>query len=405
MIPLVIGAVAAGIAHGWQQYTDLSDFNTIVAGAALFCVFMALLNYFMLAYQTDQMKKRLAAIFGLEDNLLRRIQEIEIDQDNDALFTALTDRIHILETKAASLQKHKLAEDEALVDISQYDDENVVRLQPNRAFGDRLPDPPAQNRRLNRAAITQSLDERAYSIKMQPVINLMNKQIVAVEAFAFVELKDGLEPVENILRGMSDTQLCQFDLDMITALSKISRQMEEDRQSFPIHFTMVSLAVPRHETWSKIINRLKADTKLASIIVPYLPMAKYERLNDAQIARFMELKEYGFKPGLKDCSGVDAILKIANRKSVIAFKIPVNELLEYTPVQGERRANVLLPKLARLGVEPIATDIEKAHHASNLIDLDISLGQGNFISPARAIKFGKYVEEASQLTNISTDKR
>ncbi len=240
--------------------------------------------------------------------------------------------------------------------------------------------------RVYRPAIDELLAGENLSIKLQPIIHLMSKEVVAVEAFAFLETRNGQQAVAEIVSSMSDEQLCLTDRIIVKRLGGIARKMESDGQLLPIHYTFVSMKVARHPTWSKICNMLKADAKLAKVLVPQISMALFRRLDEREMTRFLEFKEFGAKPCITECQGVKTIVQMATQHRISMLKLTVSELLSYTHKEGERVADSLLPQLARVGVETVATHVEKAHQAANLIDLDLSLAQGDFISPARSLK-------------------
>ncbi len=382
--PLLFGTISAAAAYGWQQYSGSTNTITFVIGCGAFCILMALWNYFRLAWQVKYMRRNLDAIFGLEDNLLKRINEIETGQSNLAALDGLHSRLQTLEEAAINKNNLKIGHTD-MDELAGYEDEKVVMLQANRAFTERLPQKPGLNQRSKKQMVTKSLSENAISIRLQPVVNLMSKEISAVEAVGYIHTLEGFVPVSDLLDAFSKEQLCQFDYDLIANLAKVSRKMEADGQALPIHFTLNSLGVTKHDTWASITSMLKADTKLSGLLIPQISLSNFTKLDEDKSARFLELKEYGLKPLIAECSGIEPVLDIANQKRITSFKIPAAELLKYTAREGERNADVLLPKLSKLGIEPIATHIEKAHQAANMIDLDISLGQGDFISPAREI--------------------
>ena len=79
---IVFALVAASIAYVWQGYSGFTDIRTVIIGCALFCVFMVLLHHTQFYWQTRQTGRKLSALFGLEDNLVRRIGDIEGGQAN-----------------------------------------------------------------------------------------------------------------------------------------------------------------------------------------------------------------------------------------------------------------------------------------------------------------------------------
>ena len=179
---------------------------------------------------------------------------------------------------------------------------------------------------------------------------------------------------------------------MITRLSQIARQLENDQQSLPVHYTFVSARTADRAGWSRITNLLRSDSRLSALLVPGIAMADYQKMDNTTRTRFLELKELGFEPALDACEGLQAISKIVLQKHFSTLKIPADQLLGYTTVEGQRAAELILDK-TRLSDKDsgkntaiIATGIAAEHQALNLMDLNILSGQGDFLSPARTIK-------------------
>ncbi len=105
LLPIFLALVAAGIAHVWQGYSGFTDIRAIIIGCALFCVFMVLLHHAQFIWQTRQTGRKLSALFGLEDNLLRRIGDIEAGQANALVLEDLQQRIGTLEAMVKELNQ------------------------------------------------------------------------------------------------------------------------------------------------------------------------------------------------------------------------------------------------------------------------------------------------------------
>lgn len=388
IIPVLFGAISLAGAILWKEYTNSSETLAWIVGCAVFCILMALWNHFHLSIQSRQLARKLKGIWEFEEELVQRIRKAELSGVSVELQNDLSDRLTVLET--AEAKRNNLAKkSEAIDDFIGYEDEKVVLLQTKRTLSERLTGKQSSKERKKDLKINESLSQHSITVRLQPIVNLVNKEISAVEAIGYVETTSGPRSSPELIDGLSTQQLCEFDQLFIQILAQVARKMQNDGQSMPIYFTLHSAKVGNHETWPEIIAMLRADTHLTKVLYPQVPISIFSRLGSHKIERFLELKEYGLRPCVSNCADLNEILTVANQKRVNHFKVPVQELLKYTSKEGERVADVLLPKLRDLKIIPIATDIKKAHEAANLIDLDIILGQGDFISPERDIDLGK----------------
>ncbi len=399
ILPTISLLLAGMASYALQFAVELADGELLILAVSLFAAILSSLHYFLNARSTRLLNLKIDNVLGLESSLLKKISQIEKSQP-DGNTHELMERIDNLEAKLADMLHGEVSnvavERNVGIDhqvaLSAYDDEKVVRLKTNRSLVERMGKGGARKTKPAGPEIIRLFENGVLTVKAKPVFNLATREIEAIEAHGYLETGEQTVAVESLLKSLSDEQRCQHDIAMITKLSQIARQLENDLQSLPIHYTFVSARTADQTEWSRITNFLRSDNRLSAFLVPGVTMADYQKMDSPIRTRFLELKELGFELALDACEGLKAITKIVQQKRFSTFRIPADQLLGYATIEGQRAAELLLDQIGLADKDSgkntaiIATGIAAEHEALNLMDLNILSGQGDFLSPARTIR-------------------
>ena len=83
------------------------------------------------------------------------------------------------------------------------------------------------------------------------------------------------------------------------------------------------------------------------------------------------------------------------------FQMDVNNLLKYAIKEGVRVGDALVSQLNSFGCQFIITGVDKEHQATNLIDMDIRLAQGEIISKPRPLLLYANGNKAGEVSDIN----
>jgi len=398
LIPLIFGAVAAAVAFAVKAYWGINDLQTAIVGSATFCILMVLWNYVAGLMFVDRVRKRLAAIVGFENDIMRRLEQIEKNLSTSVETEMVRRRVEMLEARLEAGQergKPHIGAQLGYLEAAEYDDEKVVPIHGDGRRLQSVRDKNRQSQVERKAKCEHALAEGRLTVRLQPIINLMSQASVAVEAFGHFELPEGGIGAAEVGSELGDASSGKIDLMVLEALSAIVRSMDEEGQTLPVYFGLSFGAFGEDAVWEKIRTRLRADARLSSCVVPQISADVWDKLDEKSQARFLELMEFGLSPCISDCTGLERTIKLVEGKCFKHFKIPAAELLSYTDHEGERVADLLLPRIERRGHKLVVNRVEKSHQLSSLIDLDVYMAQGNIISPPREIKLYSAVPAAS----------
>jgi EAL domain-containing protein (putative c-di-GMP-specific phosphodiesterase class I) len=400
LLPLIFGTIAAGSAYGVKIWWAISDLQTGIVGSAVFCVLMVLWNHAAGVMFANRVRKRLASIVGFENDIIRRFEQLEKNLSTSVETEMVRRRVAELETRFDGLTRDRAGfPPNAIVpdfgNPVEYDDEKIVPFHGENRRSITARD----NKKAAQAQLRQKCEtafaEGQLTIRLQPVINLMSRAAVAVEAFGFYRTDEGEISAREVGALLGDHERAEIDLRILEELAGIVRTMEDESQNLPVHFGFSAVAFADDQVWDRIKSRLRADARLASGIVPQIEAGQLAKLDEAVRVRFHELVELGLAPCVSQCLGARNIIALIESGRFRHFKIPAAELLAYTDREGERVADLVLPKIADKGYALVVSDVEKSHQLASLIDLDVSSAQGNIISPPREIKIYKDIPAAS----------
>lgn len=409
-LPLVAAGLATGIGVLAYNLAATTLLQSALIGIGAFCALMTLAVYGWLVRHVRSVKRQMNEFNTFEDNIISRLQGMESrgTQMEKGLVRRLDDIEERLDAAkpggvAAAPQNAMSTNSRAEFDPSLAGkDGNVVALNPAaKPLASGGADSGAGERRKSRSPSVQpSLGENMLSVRLQPILNLIDREVIGLEAFAFFKSGEDLIDGRNLIDRLTKTQRSQYDLWVVTALSSIVREMHSDGQSVPIHYSLVSLNAPTDANWVKLSQILKSDAKLVENLVPVIPQNDFLSMSEKTREKLFDLREAGLDCCLGRVSDLNGTLDKETLRHFRQFKINAATLLNYRANERERFADRLLPELQKAEASIFVDEISEAFQASQLIDLDLVAGQGDYISKPRPIRLYKQIED-DPLTKIA----
>lgn len=392
ILVFVIG-ICALLGFGLSVALKISLETSLVISGLAFCGLLALINFFTIGSIQKKQNSRTTDNTEFEKNLLSRMQQLEVSSFTDNQLETIDDRLTMLEERILDKFSEPLIIANTDEKHPHFEDGNIVHLNANRISRQSNPAGQSKHTKTSGELIKHILNEGQLTIRLQPILGMIEKEVLAVEAFGFFKLNEEIIDARELSSSFSQQQCGDYDLAVISALSKVVRSMEDDNQLLPIHFAFTSSPVNPNVSWEKIVNHLKADTKLGSMLVPQISAKIFKRLDTAQKAELFNLREFGSTPCLQfDEKMAGSAIRLLGGKNQLNFdivKFAAGSLLKYLPNSEQRMIEMIMPLLADTGTLLIANELDAPEDATNLVDYDLLYGQGNFFSPPRQIKLYK----------------
>jgi len=356
----------------------------LVGGLGLCFAFHGLIER---ALETGQIKGEIEAV--------RDAQKILVDQV-ELLDQRLTD---VAETVAeAALRRSEQLADEVhiLEDLvqrmrHQLDDHGAVT-----AFAER----PGADRRASGAlleTVRDALTENRVDLYLQPVVGLPQRKTVFYESFSRLRDATGrvMMPAEYLQVAEPAGLMTTIDNLLLFRCVQIVRRLAKQDRKIGI-FCNISMASLADETFfPDFLDLLTANKDLAGALIFEIGQSAFESRGSVEARNMGKLADLGFRFSIDKVSDLDLDLQDLTRSDVKFVKVAAQLLIdEMTEVDG-RLILRSLPDLAaedftsltrRYGVEVICEKVETERQVIDILDLDISLGQGHLFGEPRAIK-------------------
>ncbi len=395
ILPLMLLFLAACAGAFFLLPGERPQNRSILLALAVFTILSIVFLYAWVTWRSRQIEQKLHEALFLEAEALKRLGSFDggsrhIEEGIRQQIVSLEQRVEAQERLAAEHPFERTAGSRE-AGIAQADgvhfDNKVVPLNKAR----RQSASPAEKERRKQAPRINRIEDAQIFFRMQPVINLLSRKVVALDASAFVRLGDEAVPF-NAPSARSGLEPDELNLAMFNWLCRVLRQLEADGSSLPVHFPLTNPGPTSSDGWNALVQGAMSDRKAQERLVPVIDhggLAKF-MADDAQA--ILALRETGLKLCLGGLMGFADASQAAASGHFTKMKMDARQLLRYRRNERERIADQLLPFLERRAIPLFVTAVDEAHQASQLIDLGIAGGQGGYIAPAKPLRMFRDID-------------
>jgi cyclic-di-GMP phosphodiesterase TipF (flagellum assembly factor) len=292
---------------------------------------------------------------------------------------------------------------EALVQrMSETLDERLAQLQT------RTPAAPAsipvlQHERQRRQAsalleeVREALAANRVDLYLQPVVSLPQRRTVFYESFSRLRDESGrvMMPAEYLPAAEPEGLVSAIDNLLLFRCVQIVRRLAKQDRKVAI-FCNISLASLADEVFfPQFLEFLAANRDAASGLIFELGQAAYEARGSVEARNMAKLADMGFRFSLDKVTDLSLDFADLARSDVKFVKISAQVMLEQL-LETEGRLTLRSQKdieavdyaalAQRYGVEVIAEKIEAEREVVDILDLNVSYGQGHLFGEPRAIR-------------------
>jgi cyclic-di-GMP phosphodiesterase TipF (flagellum assembly factor) len=347
------------------------------------------------------------AFHGLIERTLETGQiKGEIDSIRDSQ-KILIDQVEALDARvtevAESVAEQALRRSEQLADEVHMLEHLVQRMRhqlddhgANAAFPERA----GADHRTSGAlleTIRDALTENRVDLYLQPVVGLPQRKTVFYESFSRLRDETGrvMMPAEYLSVAEPAGLMTAIDNLLLFRCVQIVRRLAKQDRKIGI-FCNISMASLADESFFPGFLDLLTDNKdLAGALIFEVGQSAFESRGSVEARNMGKLADLGFRFSIDKVVDLDLDLQDLSRSDVKFVKIAAQRLLDDLVEVDGRLILRSLPDLQaedfaaltrRYGVELIAEKVETERQVVDVLDLDISLGQGHLFGEPRAIK-------------------
>ncbi|MDZ4322258.1 MAG: EAL domain-containing protein [Phenylobacterium sp.] len=271
------------------------------------------------------------------------------------------------------------------------------------------------------ATIHDALAENRVDLYLQPVVSLPQRRTIFYESFT--RLRDSTDrvmmPAEYLSIAEGEGLVPAIDNLLLFRCAQIVRRLATQDRKVGV-FCNVSLTSLGDETFfPKFLEFLSENRDLKDALIFELGQAVFDARGAVEARNMAKLADLGFRFSIDKVQTLDLDFTDLQRSDVKFVKISADLLIEQLLDQD---AGAALPSLRdiqaadfaqltrRYGIEVIAEKCESERQIVDILELDISMGQGHLFGEPRAIKEAVLAEtdppaDFVRSTLISAEKR
>jgi cyclic-di-GMP phosphodiesterase TipF (flagellum assembly factor) len=363
----------------------------------------------------------LGLCFAFHGLIERALETAEIKGDVDNIREAheiLISQVEALDARVSEIFE-AVAEDahraEALVDEVHMLEGLVQTLQGRLEEGAAEAAAPAFAARLGGDVaqvpalldtVREALAENRVDLYLQPIVALPQRRTQFYESFSRLRDETGrvMMPAEYLTVAEPGGLVTAIDNLLLFRCVQIVRRLAKQDRKIGI-FCNVSMASLADETFfPQFLDLLTANRDLAGSLIFEIGQQAFDARGSIEARNMGKLADLGFRFSLDKVTNLDLDLQDLSRADVRFLKIAASKLLDELTEVDDRLVLRSIPDLAaedftqlalRYGVDVIAEKVESERQIVDLLDLNLSFGQGHLFGQPRAIKEAVLAETAA----------
>jgi cyclic-di-GMP phosphodiesterase TipF (flagellum assembly factor) len=245
--------------------------------------------------------------------------------------------------------------------------------------------------------VKAALAENRVDLYLQPVVSLPQRRTVFYESFSRLRDDSGrvMMPAEYLSVAEPEGLVAAIDNLLLFRCVQIVRRLAKQDRKVGI-FCNISLASLSDESFfPQFLDFLSANKDMAGALIFELGQSAFQRRGAVEARHMARLADLGFRFSLDKVVDLDLDFQDLARADVKFIKVGAQMLLDQLEETDGRLVIKSLPDLhasdfsrltRRYGVEVIIEKVESERQIVDLLDLDVSFGQGHLFGEPRAIR-------------------
>jgi len=339
-------------------------------------------------------RKQLRAEIGMVRDAHRLLADAMEQQQN-----ALTDLAQAIEAGALNSTEELTGEVRMLETLIQQMSESIdQRLTVTPMVAPDSPDARRhQQRNILLKTVHEALSENRVDLYLQPVVSLPQRRTIFYESFT--RLRDATDrvmmPAEYLSIAEGEGLVPAIDNLLLFRCAQIVRRLARQDRKVGV-FCNVALSSLGDETFfPQFLEFLSENRDLKEALIFELGQATFEARGAVEARNMAKLADLGFRFSIDKVQTLDLNFTDLQRSDVRFIKVAADLLIEQlldldggSPIPPLRdiQAADFAALTRRYGIEVIAEKCENERQIVDILELDVSMGQGHLFGEPRAIK-------------------
>lgn len=261
---------------------------------------------------------------------------------------------------------------------------------------------PAENRRQRQAAalvstVREALAENRVDLYLQPVVTLPQRKTVYYESFTRLRDESGrvMMPAEYLSIAEGEGLTAAIDNLLLFRCAQIVRRLARQDRKVGVFCNVALASLADESFFPQFLEFLSGNRDLKDSLIFELGQAAFDVRGAVEARNMAKLADLGFRFSIDKVQTLDLDFADLQRSDVKFVKVAADVLLEQLlDLEGEPalrplkdiRAEDFAEMTRRYGLEIVAEKVESERQVVDILDLDITLGQGHLFGEPRAIK-------------------
>jgi len=245
--------------------------------------------------------------------------------------------------------------------------------------------------------VREALTENRVDLFLQPIVALPQRRTQYYESFSRLRDATGrvMMPAEYLSVAEPGGLVTAIDNLLLFRCVQIVRRLAKQDRKIGI-FCNVSMASLGDESFfPQFLDLLTANRDLAGALIFEIGQQAFDARGSVEARNMAKLADLGFRFSLDKVTDLDIDLQDLSRSDVKFLKIGAEKLIdELTEVDGrlilrsqpDLAAEDFTALTRRYGVDVIVEKVENERQVIDILELNVSYGQGHLFGEPRAIK-------------------
>ena len=245
--------------------------------------------------------------------------------------------------------------------------------------------------------VRQALADNRVDLYLQPVVSLPQRRTVFYESFSRLRDASGrvIMPAEYLSVAEPAGLVTAIDNLLLFRCVQIVRRLTRQDRKVGIFCNISMASLADEEFFPQFLELLAANRDLAGALIFEIGQPAFEARGALEARNMGKLAELGFRFSLDKVADLDLDLQDLTRADVKFVKVAAQVLIDQLTEIDGRLVLRALPDLAaedfahlarRYGIELVAEKVEHERQVVDVLDLNLTLGQGHLFGEPRAIK-------------------
>ncbi len=264
--------------------------------------------------------------------------------------------------------------------------------------------------------VREALTENRVDLYLQPVVSLPQRRTVFYESYSRLRDDTGrvMMPAEYLSVAEPEGLVTSIDNLLLFRCVQIVRRLAKQDRKVGI-FCNISIASLADETFfPQFLDMLSANKDLSGALIFELGQAAFDARGAVEARNMGKLADLGFRFSLDKVVDLDLDFQDLSRSDVKFLKVAASVLLDELTETDEGLVLRSLPDLAaedfasltrRYGIDLIAEKVESERQIVDILELDITFGQGHLFGEPKAIKEAVLAETDPPAPNLRPSLR